>query len=113
MEKEITLIESLFDKAENYATTNVDLVTLKAVDKIADSSARLIATIIITSLIMLITMMLNIGAALWLGDITGNMFYGFFIVAGFYIVIALLIHFNRKAMIKDPVKNALIEHMVK
>ena len=113
MEDRTTLIESLFEKAEVYAKTNVDLFKLKAIDKSADivsTAAAKIAIIIVASVIII---MMNIGLALWIGELMEKSYYGFFIVAVFYLAIALVLHFFKDQLIKTPVNDSIIIQMLK
>ena len=113
MEDRTTLIESLFEKAEVYAKTNVDLFKLKAIDKSADivsTAAAKIAIIIVASVIII---MMNIGLALWIGELMEKSYYGFFIVAVFYLAIDLVLHFFKDQLIKTPVNDSIIIQMLK
>ena len=113
MEDKTTLIESLFEKAEVYAKTNVELFKLKAIDKSADVVSTLatkIALIIVASLIII---MVNIGLALWIGELMEKTYYGFFSVAVFYLAIALVLHFFKEQLIKRPVNDSIIIQMLK
>src|ERR1700722_8513629 len=79
-------LEELFQRTGEYLETRVDLIRLKAIDKSSDAISSLAANIAVIVVVSMIVMMLSIGAALWLGDLLGKSFYGFFIVAGFYSV---------------------------
>ena len=111
--EEATLIESLFEKAEEYAKTNVDLFKLKAIDKSADVVSSLASKFIILIVVSLITIMVNIGLALWIGELMGKTYYGFFIVAAFYVLVACMLYIMREQFIKTPVSNSIITQMLK
>jgi len=49
---------------------------------------------------------------LWLGELLGKSYYGFFIVAGFYALLALIFSIFRKQLIKNPVNNSIIEQVL-
>ena len=106
-------IHSLFEKAEAYAKTNVDLFKLKAIDKSADVVSSLVARIAIIVVVLLIAVMINIGLALWIGELLGKSYLGFFIIAAFYIIVALILHYNRGKMIKAPINDSIILQMLK
>ena len=92
MENPISDVESLFEKAGDYVETRLDLFKLRAVDKSSDIISSLITTIIIALVSSIVFLILNIGIALWLGSLLGKIYYGFFIVAGFYAIIGLIIY---------------------
>jgi hypothetical protein len=112
MNDNVTHIEMLFEKAEEYSKTTIELLKLKAIRKSADVVSSLISKAVITISVALSIFILNIGVALWLGKLTGESYYGFFIVAAVYILIALLVYTYRNAWIKTPMKNSFIAKMV-
>jgi hypothetical protein len=56
---------------------------------------------------------LNLGVALWLGEILGKQFYGFFVVAGFYIVLGLILHFFLHDWVKKIVGDYFVRNILK
>lgn len=112
MEEKPTLIESLFEKSEDYLKTNLDLFKLKAIDKSADEVSTIVSKLILSIVILLIIISLNTGLALWIGELVGKLYYGFFIVAAFYVLVALLLHFV-PSLIKSPVNDSIILKMLK
>jgi ABC-type transport system involved in cytochrome bd biosynthesis fused ATPase/permease subunit len=59
-------------------------------------------------MLTLFALVLNIGIALWLGELLGKNYYGFFIVAVFYLLSAIVLHFFLHNWIKKPVSNLII-----
>jgi len=55
----------------------------------------------------------NLGLALWLGEILGKTFYGFLVVAAFYGIIGMIIHFFMHKWLKKLVSDYIIKHMLK
>ena len=56
---------------------------------------------------------LNLGLALWLGDILGKAFYGFLVVAGFYCVTGIVLHFLMHKWLKKVICNYIIRLLLK
>ncbi len=52
-----------------------------------------------------------VGLAIYLGDILGKMYYGFFIVGGVILLLGLLVILLRRPLITNPLINALIKSM--
>ncbi len=113
MEEKATLIESLFEKAEEYLKTNINLFKLKAIGKTADVVSSIGATLAIYAAIMLILLLSNIALSLWIGELVGKSYYGFFIVAGFYVLVALILYLNRNTILKAPINDSIIFQMTK
>ena len=91
------MIEDVFEKTEAYVKTNVELFKLQAAGKLAVVLASLVTRIIVIIFVLLFFLMVNIGLAVWLGDALGQMYYGFFIVAGLYALFAIFASGGRPA----------------
>ncbi len=111
MEEKATLIESLFEKSEAYAKTNINLFKLKAIDKSADVISTVLSKLVFFIAVLTIFLLLTIGLSLWIGELVGTLYYGFFIVAGFYVLVALFLHFV-PGLIKSPVNDSIILKML-
>jgi len=113
MESNSTAIEALFERVEDYSKTTIELFKLDAIDKSAEIASSIAARLIIGTGIVLFVLILNIGIALWIGELTGKLYFGFFIVAGCYIPILILLYGFRRALIKTPVSNSIISQILK
>ncbi|HET6558933.1 MAG TPA: hypothetical protein VFG54_16555 [Prolixibacteraceae bacterium] len=113
MEYQENLIESLIEKGEQYGKTTLELIKLKAVDKSADVASTLISWMIVIVFTVLFFLILNIGIALWIGELLGKSYYGFFVVAGFYALLALIFGIFREQFIKKPVNNSIVSQVLK
>ena len=113
MEDNSKLLESLLEKAAEYGKTSLELVKLKTLDKTTDIVSSAVPHSVVIILISTFLLFLNLGLALWLGDILGKAFYGFFVVASFYILTWLIIHFFMHDPIKKLVGNSFIRHILK
>lgn len=113
IEERKEMIEDLFEKVEEYVKTNVQLAKLKATDKVADIVASLIAKMAMIILGFFFVMMISMGIAFWLGTLMGKTHYGFMIVAGFYLLLAILLMTFQKNLIKAPITNSIISQILK
>jgi hypothetical protein len=108
METATSSIESLFEKTESYTRTSYELARLKALETTTVVVTTMISRISVIALASLFVLVFNIGLALLLGDILGKNYYGFFIVAAFYLLAALIAHFFLSGWIKKPFGNLII-----
>lgn len=113
METNTSTTERLFDKAETYAKTSLELIKLKTVSKTADALSSLTSHIAIGVVVVFFGLFLNIGFSLWIGKLLGETFYGFFIVGGFYMIIALLLFINRKSWLAIPIGQLILSILLK
>lgn len=112
METKATTLELLFEKAENYVKTTVELTKLNVIDKSSDVLSSLMTQIIILAFVALFSFLVNIGISLWIGELLGKSFYGFFIVAGGNLVLIILLYLFRNSWIKIPITNLIIAKIV-
>ena len=112
MDEREGLIESLIEKGEQYGKTTLELIKLKTLDKSADVASDIVSWLIVVIFASLFFLILNVGIALWIGDLLGKSYYGFFVIAGFYAVLAFVFTVFRKQMIKKPVNNSIITQVL-
>jgi hypothetical protein len=113
MEEKTKLVESLLERATDYGKTSFELVKLKALDKTSDVVSSFVPHAAVIVLISSFMLFLNLGLAFWLGEILGKAFLGFFVVAGFYILAGVVIHFFMHKWIKRFVRNYIIKLLLK
>lgn len=106
-------IESLFEQGGEYLETRLDLYKLKAVDKSSEAVSSLIAKLVLLLLLFVFILVLNIGISFFLGELLGKVSYGFFIVAGFYLVCLLVFLLIQKKWIKEPLADKIVEQLLK
>jgi hypothetical protein len=108
MENKIHFIEPLLERVEEYGKTSFELFKLNAVDK----TAAVVSTSVSRGLAILVLFMFlliaNIGLSLWLGCLLGRVYYGFFVVAGFYGIIGVVLYFFMHNKIKKRVGDSII-----
>lgn len=108
-----THIATLIERAEDYSKTTFELFKLHAIDKSADVVSSLVSRLAILMAVALSILIISIGIALWIGKLLGSAYYGFFIIGGFYALIAILLHVFRHQWIKTPMSNSIIIQMRK
>src|SRR5687767_5253045 len=113
MQSTIDQIESLMTKAGDLADTKVELMKLKVAGKVSETVAAVISKITIVVLMGLALIVCSMGVAFWIGSEMKNIYYGFFIVGGFYVLVGILILIFRKTLIKRPLSNIIIDRLIK
>lgn len=108
MEDKMSFIEPLFERAEAYGKTSLELFKLKALDKTTEIVSTGISRGITVMVFSIFLLFINIGVALWLGDLLGKSYYGFFCVAGFYGILGVVLYFFMHKSIKKCVGNSVI-----
>jgi hypothetical protein len=106
-------IKTLIDKSKDYLETKFELTRLKTIDKSADILSTVVVTVSMLFISFLLILFVSLAVALFLGKILGAYHYGFFIMAGIFAIILLIIYVKREKWIKAPIANTLISKMLK
>jgi fatty acid desaturase len=113
MEDNAKLIDSLLEKATDYSKTTLELLKLKAVDKTSDVVSTLVPHTVVFVIVASFLIFFNLGIAFWLGEILGKISLGFLIVAAFYGLIAIIVHFFMHKWLKKIVRDFIIKQALK
>lgn len=106
-------IQSLLDRAKDYADTRIELMKLKAIDKSADVVSSAASGLVTAVVFIFFFITLNLGLGFLLGELLGKVYYGFFVLAAIYFITGLLFKAYGKKWIKDPVSDKLIKKLFK
>lgn len=113
MEDNSKLIESLLERAVEYGRTSFELAKLKGLDKTSDAASSFIPHSVVFFLLASFAFFLNLGLAFWLGEILGKSYLGFFVVAAFYGIVGMVIHFFMHDWLKKRICNYIIKQVLK
>jgi hypothetical protein len=113
MENNTKLFETLLERATDYGKTSLELTKLKALEKTADVISSFIPHSVVFVLFSSFMLFINLGIAFWLGEILGNIYFGFFVVAAFYGVTALVIFFFMHKWLKKHIYEYFIKQLFK
>ena len=113
MENIATNIELLYKKAEQYSKTSFELLQLNTIDKISDVISSLSVVISISIIVAMFTLFINIGISLYIGKLLNDYAMGFFLVSGFYFIVAIIVYLFRKSLIKIPIDNLIVSKLLK
>jgi len=113
MEDKTRIIDDLLEKAADYGKEELELAKLKALDKASGIVSASVPRLIVMLSAAVFMLFLNLGAAFWLGGILGNLFLGFFAVAAFYGIIALVLHLFMHKWLKEKVGDYIIKRVLK
>ena len=112
MENNTLYIEPLLERAEQYGKTSYELIKLKAVYKTTLVASKIVSRFAFFMAVSMAIAILTVGVALWLGDVLGKSYYGFFCVAAFYTIVGGVLHFFLRAKIRSCVSNSIISQML-
>ncbi len=111
MEMPPSLIESLFERVEAYGKTTLELSKYKVIETMSVVITLLTSRFIVFIVMVLFVSFLSFGMALYLGDLLEKPYFGFFIVAAFYLVLGVILFFSLHKWIKEPISDLLISQL--
>lgn len=110
---ELDKIEGISENLKDYVSTNYELIKLQATERTSVIGSVLISTIIIATISLLFFFVLSFGVSLYLSALIGDTFSGFLIVAGFYLLLGLILFFGKKKFIESPLRDKIIQKLLK
>ncbi len=113
MQEQQSDIDILLSDAGDFIETRTTLWKYKSIESLADVSGELVSGLAMIVFASFVIIIFSIGFALLIGDWIGKSYYGFFIIGGFYSIVALVIYARRGKWVKDPFSNMLIRKILK
>ena len=106
-------IEGLTEHVREYVQTRIEQAKLEVAEKISLVIGTFIAATVVIILLLFVLVFGSIAGAWALSEWLGNPWIGFLIVAGFYLLLGIIIWFARGSIIRFPVMNAIIRQLHK
>lgn len=113
MEKNMNLIESLFESTIEYGKTSAELIKLRALHKTSEIVSSSIPHLMVIVVVIFFILFISFGFAFWIGILLENVFYGFFIVGAFYAIAGLLMHFLMHKWMKRKFGDFIVKQLFK
>ncbi len=111
MEPDPNKVESLLKNASDHLETKFKLfkwkVALKSAEVVSGNASRLV----LLAFLSLFVFVLSIAVGLYLGELLGKIYYGFFVLAGFYGLCVFIVYLFKDKWIETPVSNGIIQKM--
>jgi len=100
--------KDILNHAGDYAETFYKLNLLRLTKKVSDVASVVVNSVLIFFISLCILLFISFAGAWSLGDIVQNRALGFLIIAGFYLLIILVLVLMRKKVISPFIRNTLI-----
>jgi hypothetical protein len=113
MQDQAKMIETLLHDATEYGKTSLEIVKLKAVDKSSEVLSSVVFQTILYVLLISFVVFVNLGLAIWIGKMLGQLYFGFFVMAAFYGLAGLIFYFFFQKKIKRVVSEYIIKQVLK
>ncbi len=104
-------LTKLFDEVKIYLNLRLDYLKLNVAEYLIRFFSGLVLWMVLFWFIFFVLVFGSFAFAYWFGELTGKLWLGFVIVAGIYLVLAILIYSLRKPMIVAPFTRMVLENM--
>ncbi|MFA9390175.1 MAG: phage holin family protein [Prolixibacteraceae bacterium] len=112
MQFHLEKIEDLIEDLKRYTVTSIELFKLEATDSASALVSELISKVVIGIIVLLFAFFLSLGICFYLSDLFGNNYLGFGMVAGFYLLLGIVLIIGRKKLLINPVREKIIQEMM-
>lgn len=102
-------INEVKDEFEEYVNARLDLVKLHTAENLSRFFSGLIVNMGLFYLFFFVLFFVSMAVAFWLNNLFEGKGTGFFIVAGFYLILAILFYLVRKQLIQRPIIQSFIQ----
>jgi len=101
--------KDILQHAADYADTFYRLSLVRVTKKISDVAAVTVNSVLIFFISLCIILFLSLAGAWWVGAMLNSPAAGFLVVAGFYVLLVLILVLMRKKIISPFIRNTLIK----
>ena len=95
-------VNELSENVRAYIQLKTDLLKISLTEKLSLITSALLLSVIFFILFLFITLFISIAFIFWFRDHAGPLYVGALIVAGFYLVVAVLVFLMRHRLFVDP-----------
>ena len=105
-------VDTLYTKVEDLIKSSIALTTLKLKARMALFMSTFAISLIVIAVVILIVLFLNIGLALWVGEMLGKSYLGFFMIGFVYFISMIIFRLFFYKMLKAKVSNLVIQNIM-
>ena len=113
MEEQSFKDKNILDQVREYITTRIELTKIELIEKSSKIISKILTGILLSIFTLFILLFLSFGLATYLGQLMDNIAYGYFIVAGIYVIVFVILLLIRKVAFENPIINYQIKKRFK
>ena len=111
MSEELKKVESLLDQVKEYANTRIAQMKLSAAEKISKVISDLVASFVAGLVFFFFLLFASVAGAIAIGQYLDSLWLGFLLIAGFYLLMSIIIWKLKDKLLRIPLMNSIIEKM--
>jgi hypothetical protein len=106
-------LDEFLEKLKEYLNTRLKLGKLTLIEKGVYLFASLLTNGFVLVFLGMAFLFASLAMGFYLSEMLGNSFGGFFIVALFYLLLAVLVHLVKDKYLEKPIMNSMIKKIFK
>lgn len=111
MSEEFKKIESLLDKAKEYINTRIAQVKLSLAEKVSKALSVMIAGFVAVLVFLFFLLFGSIAAAIAIGNMIENLWLGFLIMGGVWLLLGIIIWKAKDRLLRIPIMNTILDSL--
>jgi protein-S-isoprenylcysteine O-methyltransferase Ste14 len=104
--------EELIEGVKKYISTNYNLIKMRTIERSSTMLSSLLGVILIGLVLLLFVFFASIAAGFYLSYKCGNTYIGFAIVAGFYLLVGIILVLTKKKCLEEPIRDRIIKEIL-
>jgi hypothetical protein len=104
-------VKHLIDQLKVYINLRIDYARLHVAEFLIRFFSGMVLWLVVFLFLFFVLVFGSFAFAYWFGEITGKLWLGFVIIAGFYVFLALMIFLLRQSIIVRPFTKLVIKQM--
>lgn len=104
--------EGLTENLKSYIKTSLELIKLEVTERSSVILASLIGNLLVGVIGIFFVLFFSIGAGFFLSALLNNYYLGFAIIAGFYLLLALILILGKKKLVERPLRDKIIRMLL-
>lgn len=107
------VLEPIVKKIIEHTDTRIEYTKVVLTEKVANIAAKMAGVLLLLVLFLLFYFFFLIGVAYFIGNRLGSLTLGFLTVAGFHLLLFIIVALFKNAIIEHPIKNSLVKQLFK
>ncbi len=104
-------IGELTKNIKEYGYTQYEFIRLSVILRVSAIAADLVSNILVVCLFFLFLLFISLGLGFYISTLMGSYFYGFSIIAAFYLLVGLIVIWKKETLILPSLRDKLVQEL--
>ncbi|MFT3845264.1 MAG: phage holin family protein [Lacibacter sp.] len=113
MDETFAKAEDLAGHIKEYVNNRISYAKFTGAEKSSKLASNILAAVIVLVVFVFFLLFASLALAFVFSRITGELYWGFLIVSGIYLLAALIVWGFKERLLRIPIMNAILEQLFK